>query len=227
MNAGEPRPYQQPAPFVSQWGEDVWLSQRADLPERGVFVEVGGADGRRGSNTWWLEDKRGWRGMVVEPDPRQHAALHANRTCLIDPRAVADHAGTIAFGQHTTRPTHSGIGLTGDDYRSITVRCVRLDTLLQEADIATIDVLSIDVEGTELQVWGSFDPDRWRPRFVIIEYDDGVPGRRTTDIRAALGTHYHLEHVTPSNLILVRSTPCSDPPPCPPTVPATASRAPG
>ena len=61
----------------------------------------------------------------------------------------------------------SGLHRHGDDYQQIMVRCDRLDTLLERAGIDEIDLLSIDVEGTELDVWDSFEPTRHRPSIAI------------------------------------------------------------
>jgi hypothetical protein len=85
------------------------------------------------------------------------------------------------------------------------VTAERLDTLLQRHGITTIDLLSIDTEGSELDVWASFTPRHHTPRIVIIEYDDTVPERHTDRITHALGPGYRLLHHTPANLLLART----------------------
>ena len=37
--------------------------------KRGFFVEAGANDGERASNTLWMEEKMGWTGLLIEPDP--------------------------------------------------------------------------------------------------------------------------------------------------------------
>jgi FkbM family methyltransferase len=45
-----------------------------------------------------------------------------------------------------------------------------LDDILSEARAPTpIDLLSVDVEGHEIEVLEGFDFERWRPRLVLIE----------------------------------------------------------
>ena len=39
-------------------------------------------------------------------------------------------------------------------------------------DIDKIDLLDIDVEGSEIDVWNSFNPELYQPEVVIIEYSD-------------------------------------------------------
>lgn len=197
-------PYTQSPPFHSQWGEDRWLAEHLPLPEQGVFVDVGAGDGTRGSNTLYFENL-GWHGLCIDPDPRNREPL-LRRRCLIDNRAVSRLPGPQAFGFYQPKSSWSGLGRTGDGYVQMTVQCVRLGTLLAENAITAIDLLSIDVEGTELDVWRSFDPDQHRPGVVIIEYDRTRPDRSEPAIRQALGTAYDLVHRTPANLVLRRTS---------------------
>lgn len=64
-----------------------------------VFLEMGGGEGIRESNTFPLEACLGWRGVLVEPNPNMHRRICTNR-----PRALsygvavcAPPARTMAF----------------------------------------------------------------------------------------------------------------------------------
>ncbi|MCD0452495.1 FkbM family methyltransferase [Actinocorallia sp. API 0066] len=195
-------PYNQPEPYHSQWGEDRWLAENLDLPSNGTFVDVGAGDGRRGSNTLYWES-RGWTGLCVDADPRNHAPL-ARRRCEVSQHAVSATPGLRTFWMYGPRSSLSGLNVNGHGYTPVRVEVRTLASLLQRANIDAIDLLSIDVEGTELDVWASFAPDLHRPGIVLIEYDDRVPERSTARIIWALGTRYELLHRTPSNLILRR-----------------------
>lgn len=52
---------------------------------------------------------------------------------------------------------------------AIRVPSLKLETLLAKYNIGAIDLLDIDVEGTELEVWKSFDYTKHKPKVVIIE----------------------------------------------------------
>jgi FkbM family methyltransferase len=199
------KPYTQPPPFHGQWGEDHWLAEHLVVPGTGVFVDVGAGDGERGSNTLYFE-QLGWHGLCVEPDPRNQRPLRERRRCLVETCAVAPTSGTTTFGMYTPKPSWSGLRRHGADYQQIDVTCATLDDLLRRSHIDQIDLISIDVEGTELEVWDSFDADQYRPAIVIIEYDDRDASRCRTAIRARLGrAAYHPIHQTPANLILQRT----------------------
>jgi FkbM family methyltransferase len=196
-------PYTQPPPYHSQWGEDRWLAEHHDIPATGVFVDIGAGDGVRGSNSLYFENL-GWRGLCVDADPRNHQPLR-RRWCAVETCAVSSTPGLRPFGLYAHKASWSGLARHGADYRDILVTCRRLEDLLARHGIGEIDLLSIDVEGTELDVWESFDHTRHRPAIVIVEFDDAHPDRRRATIQARLRHNtYELVHQTPANLVLQR-----------------------
>ncbi|MBI1758965.1 MAG: FkbM family methyltransferase [Actinobacteria bacterium] len=197
-------PYTQPEPFHSQWGEDRWLVEHLNVPRAGVFVDVGAGDGVHGRNTLHFENL-GWSGLCVDADPRNHKPLRRRR-CAVDTHAISTTPGRRPFGMYTHKPSWSGLRRGGTDYRAILVECRPLEALLGTWRIDRIDLLSIDVEGTELDVWDSFDHARHQPSVVIVEFDDHHPGRHRRTIQHHLGHDtYRLIHETPANLILQRA----------------------
>jgi FkbM family methyltransferase len=189
--------------FAAQFGEDIWMHEHLELPAKGVFVDVGASDGITKSNTYFLE-RRGWTGVCIDPDPRHATALLRNRN-TVELCAVAAYSGKAVFYMHVDRPTRSGIACRGAEYRPIPVKCEPLEAILSRHGIGTIDVLDIDVEGTELEAWNSFDAATHQPRLVIIEFAADRPNGRKEDILAAFaGQPYRLVHQTPANLLLLR-----------------------
>ena len=88
------------------------------------------------------------------------------------------------------------------DVRKIKVKLRRLDTILAEhkPDIDHIDIVSVDVEGWELEVLAGLDLDRYQPRVLIVEnlFDD-------VTYREQLGTRgYALWTVLAPNDVYVR-----------------------
>lgn len=64
----------------------------------GFFLEVGGHDGVRASNTVFAEACEGWRGLLIEANPASFARLLASRPGVLALRsAVCDHHGTVEF----------------------------------------------------------------------------------------------------------------------------------
>jgi len=136
----------------SQNGEDGVLSEilrRLNI-QSGWFCEFGAWDGMYLSNTYALAEK-GWRGVEIEGDTTRF--LDLTRTCE-------------ALPTETLYPICSFV--SHDD------RSRMLDTLLATTPIpADFDVLSIDIDSTDYQIWDSLI--NYRPKIVIIEIDSSIP----------------------------------------------------
>jgi FkbM family methyltransferase len=143
--------------------------------DSGFYVEVGANHPTEGSQTWHLEHL-GWTGVLVEPQPDLAAFL------------VTERKSAIVFPVACTSPENAGqvMSLHVDGARSglnrermapgskteyvIAVQTKTLDTILGEAQApAPIDLLSIDVEGHELEVLSGFNFQRWQPLLILIE----------------------------------------------------------
>jgi FkbM family methyltransferase len=201
----------------------------------GTFVEIGAFDGERYSNTSCLADV-GWRGLYVEPVPL-HVALCRERhrgnpdvhvlECAIGAtpgrRSLqlaqlfsSFHADTIetskelfrSLGADQARVPFEAI-FTGE---TLMVEVRRLDAVLTEHGIAPgFEVLVVDVEGHETEVFDSFDLRTWSPRLVIVELLDlhgryGKAGTEMAALRARiLSQGYEHLHVDEANTVFERA----------------------
>jgi FkbM family methyltransferase len=185
--------------FHSQFGEDKWIVENVPLPERGVFVEVGAADGVTDSNTLYFEEELGWTGLLIEPDPNPLKQTKLReRKARISRTAIGLKARP--FFVNTRHPYLSGFNGVGSE---LNLPVDTLGNVLRENGIGEIDLLSVDTEGTELEVWESFDPNLHRPKVVVIEWMTlGMPTREV-EIRLRL-KDYKLRHMTDCNMIFLR-----------------------
>jgi FkbM family methyltransferase len=141
----------------------------------GFFVEVGANEPRHLSQTWHLEEK-GWRGILVEPNPACAAELRRERpnsTVFQVACSSPEKAGEALFHFSSTS-TLSGLERCVDDpgivyERSETVKVMTLDAILESAGNPKIDFISIDVEGTELDVLKGFSLRKHRPTLLLVE----------------------------------------------------------
>ena len=181
-----------PEQMYSQHGEDLLLLEVFRDQRDGFYIEVGAFDGVYLSNTKALDD-RGWRGVCVEPHPRFFAQLEANRpdavciqaACVGDPELTeivlyAEPHGVLSStvdgldADIEGRYERNGLEFPG--LEETPVRARTLDSILAElaAAPAVVDVLSIDVEGAEVEVLKGLDVDRWRPRVLLLEANDAA-----------------------------------------------------
>src|SRR5690349_259702 len=96
--------------FYGQKGEDRYVFENMvslGLPQRGFFADVGAADGIRHSNTYFFERVLHWRGVLIEPDARHHAALQRNRRVPVFMGAIGMKDGRKFF-KDPVDPTLSG-----------------------------------------------------------------------------------------------------------------------
>lgn len=176
-------------PFLGSLYE-LFLGKR----EVGIFLEIGANDGVSCSNTWGLA-VRGWTGYLVEAIPEfavvcaQNHKTHSNVS--IYQVAMGDKDGDeVTFnigGQLTTanlalKKEYQNIDWAKSIVSSsqVKLQTQKLDTFIENHDIkAGFDVLVVDVEGFESQVFSGFSLNKWRPKMLIIELTDTHPHLRT------------------------------------------------
>ncbi|NWG24264.1 MAG: FkbM family methyltransferase [Pseudorhodoplanes sp.] len=140
----------------------------------GYFVEVGANDPVKESQSWHLE-QLGWAGVLIEPLPELAARLRETRkasvfevACSSPQRAGSVMTLHIAGAYSSFDPRLSVTGVRPE--RTIQVPVRTLNDVLEEAGAPSpIDLLSIDVEGHELEVLKGFDLARWQPRLILLE----------------------------------------------------------
>jgi FkbM family methyltransferase len=155
----------------------------------GVFVDVGAASPNYLSISAFYRSL-GWTVVVVEPNPafcEQHRILGhevLQYACgdhdedNVDFSIVDSHGSQYENGK-VSFESFSSLGIK-DAYRSLKpdldikktkVNLRRLDTILaaHAPQIGHIDIVSIDVEGWELEVVAGLDLQKYKPRVMIIE----------------------------------------------------------
>ena len=77
----------------AQLAQDLFALAFAESTSPRFFVEFGATDGVKLSNTWLLEKKLGWSGILAEPAKTWHNSLRENRNCTINTKCVARTSG--------------------------------------------------------------------------------------------------------------------------------------
>ncbi|MDM9622434.1 FkbM family methyltransferase [Rhizobium sp. S96] len=156
----------------SQILQDLWVCFELGEKRDGFFVEFGATNGLKNSNTWLLETKFGWKGILAEPNPIWHDELFANRRASIERMCVSSTSGDVVtfVATDTSDPELSAIASfsDGDHFaavrskgRRIQVETISLDDLLDKYGAPpVIDYMSIDTEGSELAILSAFSFNR-------------------------------------------------------------------
>ena len=186
----------------------------------GYFVDVGAYDGVQYSNTWGLASI-GWGGLCVEPieayylkckeNHARHPDVKVLQQCISNQEGnldmlVADVYSTYHAFQPTTK-LRSGLY---KDAQRVSVSATTLDHALKDNNVQPgFEVLSVDVEGAELDVLAGFDINYWQPRMCIVEAHEwhlhSEMRAHAPDINAYFGkAHYWKIFSDDANNIYVR-----------------------
>jgi Methyltransferase FkbM domain len=166
----------------SQIGQDDWVLKFA---VHKYFVDVGGCDGVTGSNTKLLEEQ-GWHGGCVEPGPVFSQMRKARQCECVQACVWRTSAETLEF-QACDDPQLSGI-LSTLQYvhprHLILVRAISLmDLLVVCGAPSQIGYLSVDTEGSELEILNAFD---WSFQFDCISFEHNGEAIKKLAVRKLL-----------------------------------------
>lgn len=164
----------------SQEGEDMILRRFFDGHNEGFYIDVGAHHPIRFSNTYFFY-RLGWRGITIEPNPDAALAFSLFRRRDVHVQAgVGDIVGKMhywCFDEPALNTFDEALmreRLSETRYRVLETKIVvvdRLDAILDRYLPANqnINFMSIDVEGTDLQVLKSNNWNRYRPTLVLVE----------------------------------------------------------
>jgi len=161
----------------------------------GFFVEIGSNDGVSGSNCKRLEAEHGWAGILIEPylPNLETSKLHrSKKNSFVHAAAVPQDFGNdtvdLIFSNLMTvvdKPTAEisdpwQHALSGSAFlkpwESVTkfsAPARSLNSILAEQNAPSeIELLSIDIEGFELEVLGDLDFKKYRFEAIILENRD-------------------------------------------------------
>ena len=179
----------------SQIGQDLEVVKFYNKKNNGFFIEVGASDGILYSNTYLLEKQYNWKGICCEPIPQKFRELVKNRPNSICCReAVYSQSGlTLTFDISNNNHLLSGIAKHIDKYKAYvdlkkTVIRVQTITLLDVLDKAKapsfIEYMSLDTEGSELEILKHFDFKKYTFGLIDLEHNFIEPQR--TEMRNLL-----------------------------------------
>ena len=159
---------------------ELFLGKRSE----GLFIEVGAYDGISFSNSSCLASA-GWEGLLIEPIPEFAQACRTlysgNQKIKILETAIGSTekevtitvAGSLTTTDESMITAYESIGWAKKSVRNTKKLIVKqrvLDDVLNEMNFnRIIDILIVDVEGKEKEVFDGFDILHWKPRMIIAE----------------------------------------------------------
>lgn len=174
----------------------------------GFYVEFGATNGADLSNTNMLDLQFGWQGILAEPARNWHSDLSANRpNARIENDCVWSETGAkltfteVAKGELSTLTDFAGSDEHAHRRRrqsqTYEVTTISLNDLLSRHNAPEgFDYLSVDTEGSELDILQHFDFARWQPKVVTVEHNYTPARAKLHDLFTQAGYTRVLEQVS-------------------------------
>jgi FkbM family methyltransferase len=157
--------------FLKQ--EYSWAIQR--LPDSPIVVDVGANIGL--ASRYFLHHRPRAKILAVEAMPDTFEVTQKNLgipgiagQCRVINAAIWSNDGEVSIRLPSTGAySRAAVGAEGD----IVVQASRLDTILKKEDVRRVDLLKVDIEGAEVEMFRSADD--WLTKIIAlaIEFHDG------------------------------------------------------
>ena len=160
----------------SENGQDLFALFSNKYKRGGTFLEFGAYDGVTFSNTFLLERLFNWSGLLLDPIPRHFEQMKLNRNC------ISIHAAITASKKEFLKILESPASNLSKPVskRSITDKNHKVPafTLSEIIDkyfpTKSLDFLSIDVEGEDLEILASIDFSKYEINSICVEHNDRI-----------------------------------------------------
>ena len=163
----------------SQLAQDLFVMSELNFKKNGFFVEFGSTDGIDLSNSFLLEKKFFWKGILAEPAKEWHKDLIQNRDVFIEKNCVWHSSNKIltfnevgvlsTIDSFSNLDIHAETRVEGKKYK---VKTISLEDLLDKYNAPKIiDYLSIDTEGSEYDILSSFNFEKYKFRVITCEHN--------------------------------------------------------
>ena len=163
----------------SQEGEDLILNRFFYGKQNGFYVDIGAHHPFRFSNTYHFY-KKGWQGINIDAMPGSMKPFKRKRNRDINLEiAISNNPQELTYYSFE-EPAINGFDRELSEYRirqgeklieKKTIQCYRLDNILDQymPTNCTIDFMSIDVEGLDIEILESNNWEKYSPKIVVIE----------------------------------------------------------
>lgn len=182
----------------SQLRQDLFVAEENNFKTNGFFVEFGATNGFDLSNSYLLEMKFNWRGILAEPAKVWMRDLQKNRpNSSLESRCVWSKSGVqIEFNEtlspelstvdtYSSQDLHSEHRISGIRYSVETISL--LDLLRQHNAPKHIDYMSVDTEGTEYEILSGFDFGAYTFGVITCEHNGSENREKVFQLLSAKG----------------------------------------
>jgi len=163
-------------PLHSNWGIDLMAEDYFKNKKNGFFIDVGCHQPLLNNNTYILY-KKGWRGINIDLDFGAIDMFNFFRKDDTNIQAaISNSVGNKNLYFFHNRSAINTLSQTAENKaREIReVKTFTLNDIIKNSQFKNkeIDFLSVDVEGTEIEVLQGLDFNKYKPKLVVLEFID-------------------------------------------------------
>ena len=166
----------------SQFNEDTFLKEYFKNKKKGFFIDIGCHHPFKANNTFLLY-KSGWNGINIDLNK-----ISIDLFNIVRPRdinicsAISDKDGTIDYYVPNNNPLSSEITISknfskilknhhGNKYETLTTKSITWQVIEQQYSmlLKSVDLLKIDIEGSDLKVLKTINLSKLKPILLMIE----------------------------------------------------------
>lgn len=165
----------------SSEGEDMILRKIFYKKEKGFYVDIGAYHPKKASNTYYFY-KKGWSGINIDAMPGSMKLFNRLRKRDINLEIPIGREGEVVKYYEFEDKALNGFesdSLLAKDQSKVQNQLRRIHQLKSQSlnsiletylpKSQTIDFISIDVEGQEFQILESFEFEKYKPSWLLIE----------------------------------------------------------
>ena len=168
--------------FFSEAGQDKLIKDKFFKNQHnGFFIEIGAFDGIEGSNCCYFEKYESWEGIAIEASHKQFQKLQKNRKCEMINAVLGPEEKEVEFCEITEGFTQMS-GIYNSNYKdslnriqkksNSKINIIKTKSTTFEKIIPSnriVDIVSIDIEGNELEVIKSIDFNKHEIKVILLE----------------------------------------------------------
>ena len=204
--------------YYSFSGVDIVLKKIFYQQEKGFYIDVGCQNPIKNNNTYLLF-KKGWEGINIDLDKDNIDLFNSARPKDSNfNKAISSEIKNVELYFYHKKSPINTIDKKTSDFQKAKVTSIKkintdtLDNIILNSKYKnhTFDLLSIDVEGHELDVLKGFDLDKYSPKVIVVEYLDLNVSKleiKNLSIENVLNSEIY-KYLISKNYILVNSIYC-------------------
>lgn len=181
--------------FHSQQNEDKYLLKFFKLEDvkNGKYLEIGAYDGKKFSNSYFLEYDFNFTGILIEPQPDKFDELKVNRignklfNCAVsnlDDKNIEFIGNNLEAGILNNLSTDIN---KFEGWSAFNVENKKMHEIIEESEIDYLDIMFIDTEGSELEIIESIDFNFPIKLIIVEKHLDEI--ERDSVLRNTLSSH--------------------------------------